>query len=42
MQIIWEIRYKIAACVKLQKFCIYIKLKMIESRTRCKSINPIG
>jgi len=27
MQTIWDFRNKTAACVKLQKFCIYIKIK---------------
>jgi len=27
MQTIWEFRNKIATCVNLQKFCIYIQIK---------------
>jgi len=27
MQTIWDFRNKIAACVKLQKFCVYIEIK---------------
>jgi len=27
MQTIWDFRNKIAACVKLQKLCIYIQIK---------------
>jgi len=27
MQTIWDFRNKTTACVKLQKFCIYIQIK---------------
>jgi len=27
MQTIWDFRNKTAACVKFQKFCIYIQIK---------------
>jgi len=27
MQTIWDFRNKTAACVKLQKFCIYIQIE---------------
>jgi len=40
MQTIWNFRNKIAACVKLQNVVLTFKLKMIESRTKCKKNQP--